>query len=129
MPAGLRELRVQHLHEGKIASSSWIGQPNRWAAAVKIVQCVLPTDPDCPGITALTRPVGSVNGKNGAAVRVLKTMSPGIFSRLRDEGEGTEVESLETDPLADEDFGEPVGPGELQGFDGLDEVAGEREIV
>lgn len=43
----------------------------KWAAVVKIVQKLLPTDPDCPGITALTRPVGSVNGKNDETVQVL----------------------------------------------------------
>ncbi|MBA4192399.1 MAG: hypothetical protein C0467_30900 [Planctomycetaceae bacterium] len=42
----------------------------KWAAAVKVVQKLLPTDPDCPGITALTRPVGSINGKNGKKVRL-----------------------------------------------------------
>jgi hypothetical protein len=49
---------------------------DRWAANVRIVQTVLPTDPDCVGITALTRPVGSVNGKNGAVVRVLRAGTP-----------------------------------------------------
>jgi hypothetical protein len=44
----------------------------RWAAIVKIVQRLLPTDPDCPGITALTRPVGSVNVKNGETVRLFR---------------------------------------------------------
>jgi hypothetical protein len=44
-----------------------------WNAVVKAVQSTLPADPDAPGMTALTRPVGSVNGKNGATVRVLKT--------------------------------------------------------
>lgn len=37
----------------------------RWAWIVKAIQRILPTDPACPGITALTRPVGSVNEKNG----------------------------------------------------------------
>jgi hypothetical protein len=44
----------------------------KWAAVVKAVQKALPTDPMCPGITAMTRPVGSINGKTGRTVRVLK---------------------------------------------------------
>jgi hypothetical protein len=40
----------------------------RWAAMVKVIQRLLPTDPDCPGITALTRPLGSVNAKRKDAV-------------------------------------------------------------
>jgi hypothetical protein len=46
----------------------------RWAAIVKAVQRTLPVDPDMPGITALTRPVGSTNTKNGAKVC---TLAPG----------------------------------------------------
>jgi hypothetical protein len=33
---------------------------------------VLPTDPNAPGITGLTRAVGSTNSKNGAVVEVLR---------------------------------------------------------
>src|SRR5947209_14133266 len=47
-----------------------------WGSIVRAVQCTLPTDPDCPGITALTRPVGSVNGKNGARVELLQAGQP-----------------------------------------------------
>ena len=43
----------------------------KWAAAVKLVQRLLPTDLDCPGITALTRPIGSINGKCGELVLLL----------------------------------------------------------
>jgi hypothetical protein len=46
----------------------------RWANMVKAVQRTLPVDPDMPGITALTRPVGSFNSKNYATVR---TLAPG----------------------------------------------------
>lgn len=49
-----------------------------WAAIVKAVQCSLPSDPDSPGITALTRPVGAINSKNGAVVEVLKA-GRGVF--------------------------------------------------
>jgi hypothetical protein len=48
----------------------------RWAALVKAVQCSLPADPGAPGITALTRPVGSVNSKNGAVVELLRAGKP-----------------------------------------------------
>lgn len=48
----------------------------KWAAVVKIVQTLLPTDPDCPGITALTRPIGSTNSKNGAQVELLREGRP-----------------------------------------------------
>ena len=44
----------------------------RWDALVRVVQATLPVDPNAPGITAVTRPVGSVNAKNGVAVRVLR---------------------------------------------------------
>jgi hypothetical protein len=52
------------------------GERDKWAAAVEVVQRVLPTDPDAPGLTALTRPVGSINSKTGRAVSVLKTGTP-----------------------------------------------------
>jgi hypothetical protein len=48
----------------------------RWAALVRAVQASLPSDHQAPGITALTRPVGSVNSKNGAAVRLLRPGTP-----------------------------------------------------
>lgn len=48
----------------------------KWAAVVKLVQKLLPTDPDCPGITALTRPVGSINSKNNETVQLLHGGEP-----------------------------------------------------
>lgn len=48
----------------------------KWSAIVKAVQCTLPSDPDAPGITALTRALGSINGKNGATVEVIKVGQP-----------------------------------------------------
>lgn len=48
----------------------------KWSAVVKIVQHALPTDPHAPGITATTRPVGSINGKTGRSVIVLKEAEP-----------------------------------------------------
>jgi hypothetical protein len=66
------------------------GDRQRWAAIVKAIQRLLPTDPDCPGITALTRPVGSINSKNGATVQRLKEGEPvtpeevlGLFNEVR----------------------------------------------
>lgn len=44
----------------------------RWSLIVRAVQTSLPSDPDMPGITAVTRPVGSINSKNGARVEKLK---------------------------------------------------------
>lgn len=52
------------------------GEQQHWAAVVRAVQCTLPIDPDMPGITALTRPLGSVNSKNGAVVTTLKAGAP-----------------------------------------------------
>jgi hypothetical protein len=49
------------------------GSQRKWDALVRTVQCTLPVDPNAPGITALTRPIGSVNSKNGATVRVLRS--------------------------------------------------------
>lgn len=48
----------------------------RWAAAVKVAQRTLPIDPDMPGITGVTRAVGSINSKNGAVVEVLREGQP-----------------------------------------------------
>lgn len=48
----------------------------RWAGVVGIVQGLLPTDPDCPGITATTRLLNSTNEKNGSKVVRLKKATP-----------------------------------------------------
>src|SRR5262249_12037391 len=62
----------------------------RWPAIIKVIQRLLPTDPDSPGITALTRPIGSVNSKNGTNVRTLFKGEPvsaaevlGLFEEAR----------------------------------------------
>ena len=47
-----------------------------WASLVRAVQCSMPVDPNAPGITALTRAVGSVNSKTGAVVAVLEPGEP-----------------------------------------------------
>ncbi len=52
------------------------GERDRWAAIVEIVQSILPSDPHAPGITALTRPLGSINSKTGNTVETLKTGVP-----------------------------------------------------
>jgi len=44
----------------------------RWAGIVEVVQAALPIDPRQPGITATTRPIGSINSKNNAVVERLK---------------------------------------------------------
>jgi len=67
----------------------------RWAGVVRAVQRALPTDPDAPGITALTRPVGSINGKTGRPVRVLTPGRPVVAGEVL----GL-VEELRTRPFA-----------------------------
>jgi hypothetical protein len=52
------------------------GEQRYWDAIVRAVQASLPSDPNAPGITALTRPVGSINSKNGARVETLRPGSP-----------------------------------------------------
>jgi hypothetical protein len=52
------------------------GEQRYWDAIVKIVQRTLPADPRAPGITALTRALGSINSKNGRAVELLKKGAP-----------------------------------------------------
>ena len=48
----------------------------RWTNMVRAIQCSLPVDPNAPGITALTRAVGSINSKTGAVVEVLEPGEP-----------------------------------------------------
>ena len=48
----------------------------RWKGIVKVVQAALPIAPDQPGITACTRALGSINGKNGAEVLQLTAGQP-----------------------------------------------------
>ena len=48
----------------------------RWGGIVKVIQASLPTDPDAPGINALTRPIGSINSKSGATVTQLTPGQP-----------------------------------------------------
>jgi hypothetical protein len=43
-----------------------------WDSVVRAAQATLPVDPNAPGLTALTRLVGSVNSKNGALVELLR---------------------------------------------------------
>jgi hypothetical protein len=49
------------------------GDRKRWEGLIKTIQCLLPIDPNQPGITAMTRPIGSINGKNQKAVERLKS--------------------------------------------------------
>lgn len=48
----------------------------RWSLIVRVVQAALPIDPGQPGITALTRPIGSVNSKTGREARLLAEGTP-----------------------------------------------------
>lgn len=48
----------------------------RWKGIVQVVQMALPTDPQQPGINAMTRPVGSVNSKNGEIVTLFREGEP-----------------------------------------------------
>ena len=48
------------------------GERDRWVGIIKVVQSAIPSDPDAPAITAVTRPIGSLNSKNGARVELLK---------------------------------------------------------
>ena len=58
------------------------GQRRRWDGLVRAVQAVLPVDPHQPGLTGLTRPVGSINSKNGATVERLKEGKPVPVDRV-----------------------------------------------
>jgi hypothetical protein len=52
------------------------GERRRWDGIVRVVPAALPCDPDQPGLTALTRPVGSINSRTGRPVRVLRPGTP-----------------------------------------------------
>jgi hypothetical protein len=52
------------------------GDRQRWKGIVEVIQAALPIDPDMPGITALTRPIGSVNSKTGRLIRTLRAGTP-----------------------------------------------------
>jgi len=52
------------------------GLRERWTGITQTVQTALPSDPNAPHITASTRPIGSINSRNGATVKLLATGSP-----------------------------------------------------
>lgn len=52
------------------------GDRQRWDGIARVVQAALPVDPRQPGITALTRPVGSVNAKADRRVCRLREGRP-----------------------------------------------------
>ena len=52
------------------------GEQKYWDAIVKAVQRSLPADLNAPGITALTRAIGSLNSKNGRPVEQLAAGRP-----------------------------------------------------
>ena len=62
------------LDEPIILDSCW--QLDRWIKMIKVIQASLPIDPDQPGILMMTRPIDSVNSKNGKVVTQLKESEP-----------------------------------------------------
>jgi hypothetical protein len=52
------------------------GEQRHWDGLIQLIQATLPSDCNAPGITALTRPVGSINSRNGARVETLRPGSP-----------------------------------------------------
>ncbi len=58
------------------------GDRRRWGGIVETVQAALPIDPDQPGLTVLTRPVGSINGKTGLPVATLRAGTPVMVSEI-----------------------------------------------
>ena len=60
------------------------GDRRRWAGVVRAIQAALPTDPHAPGITAVTRPVGSINGKTKTPVHRQVAGKPGPAGRILD---------------------------------------------
>jgi hypothetical protein len=74
---------------------------DRWSGICEAVQAVLPIDPDQPGLTAVTRPLGSINGKTGRKVTCLKPAEPvpvdavlRLYERVAREPFGTVAEIL-----------------------------------
>lgn len=51
-------------------------EQSHWDAVIRTVQATVPADFNAPGITAVTRPVGAINTKNGATVKLLKKGEP-----------------------------------------------------
>jgi len=49
---------------------------DRWIGIIQVVQSSLPIDPDQPHITAVTRPIGSINSKSNATVSMLTPGTP-----------------------------------------------------
>ena len=73
----------------------------RWDGLIRLTQATLPSDPNAPGITALTRPVGSINSKNGARVETLRPRfadRSAAGRRVRRAGEGRAVPRRRRDP-------------------------------
>lgn len=60
------------------------GDRQRWNGLIRAIQCCLPTDPTAPALTALTRPLGSVNGKSGKVVTCLRAGTPVTPEQVRE---------------------------------------------
>lgn len=68
----------------------------RWTAIVETVQATLPIDPHQPGITAVTRALGSINSKNSETVRQLAPGSAVTPSAVVDLSKRMSVEPFQT---------------------------------
>ena len=81
-PARDAEVRISGtgLHADPLARPARRAEVRRraayWAAIVAAVQASCRRTRNAPGITALTRPVGSINSKNGGRVEILEPGSP-----------------------------------------------------
>ena len=58
------------------------GQRRRWDGVVRAVQAMLPVDPHQPGITGLTRALGSTNSKHDVTVERLREGKPVPVDRV-----------------------------------------------
>ena len=98
-----------------------------WARVIKVVQRLLPSDPDAPGITAMTRPVGSTNRKNGATVSILAPGEPVSAAEVLDLYEATKqapVKKIMQVLLGSERVSPcPICGGKDSALAGLDRIA------
>jgi hypothetical protein len=79
-----------------------------WTGLHQVLMGSVPSDPAAPALIALTRPVGSVNGKTGAEVRTLKPGAPVPAAAL--EGWAAEVASKPFEAVGTPLFGGRVSP-------------------
>src|SRR5688572_20243160 len=58
------------------------GDKQRWKGIIQLIQCSLPSYPNAPSLTALTRPLGSINSKVSLPVAQLAPGEPISISEL-----------------------------------------------